>query len=869
MEAILSTKINPPLPVPNLISRPRLIERLLVSRPLTLLSAPPGFGKTTLINEWRTQGKIKFAWLSLDADDNDPQRFIAYFIAALQTVKPEIGAAGALLLQSTAEYKNILTSLLNDLNKLDAPIVLVLDDYHEIHTDSIHDALSFILDHQPASLRLVLSTRNDPPLPLARLRGRGQLTEIRADDLRFTNDETTSFLNQIMGLNLSSADVAALEERAEGWIAGLQMAAVSMHGKADVHVFISTFTGSHQFIGDYLTEEIFIRQPNATQDFLLQTSILDRFCMPLCDTVTQRRSSQDILNELSRDNVFLVPLDNERTWFRYHHLFSEFLRARVRDANELHLRASQWFEKNGYISEAVKHAIAAQDYKAAIRLIKENSPTMIARGEISTFLRWVKSIPFEFVNADARLSLYVAIANFIVGNESRAEQAFRNAETALAQVSGEEHETIRAEIEAMRLSVSIEHGAQPEDIGKAKTLLEIIPKENNLLRASLYFGLGDAYQTTGNIQAAIEAFAESKRIGENHDNPLSTLAAGYEIAELYLEQGQLRKAEAVQRSIIKSIEARVGADAPLPALGGAYIGLGKVQYQRNELADARRSLKKGIDLAKQPGGLGMARRGLLTLAFVAQAEGQEKEAGQIMKQAEELTRNSPRRDAMPRFMIEKVRFWLLQGNLSAPARWAREREQQSALTEIQKIAIARVELARRNAEGLDKAQARLAGLRPEIEAQGRNGLLIQMLMLESLIHHAKKNPEMGMPALEECLALAEPEKYIRLFLDEGKPMLELLGLALREGIAPEYARALIEAFRHGDKPAQPLVEPLSERELEVLGLLNMGASNAVIAKRLVIAVGTVKRHTLSIYQKLGVNSRTQAIARARELNLLQ
>lgn len=869
MNALLDTKLfSPPLPA-KIIPRPRLLARLNEPRPLTLLSAPPGFGKTTLIGEWRAQSKISLAWLSLDVDDNDTSRFIAYFIAALQTVKPDIGAAGALLLQSTADYKNILTSLLNDLNKLDAPIALILDDYHVIHADSIHDALSFILDHQPASLRLALSTRNDPPLPLARLRGRGQLTEIRADDLRFTADEAAAFLNQIMGLDLSDADVAALADKTEGWIAGLQVAAVSMQGKTDLHGFISTFKGSHQFIGDYLTEEIFNRQPGATQDFLLQSSILDRFCAPLCNAVAQTQASQSILEDLSRANVFLVPLDNERTWYRYHHLFSEFLRARLTDARDLHLRASQWFEQNGNVSEAVKHAIAAQDYKAAARLVRENAPSIIAHGEISTFLHWVKSIPSEFVSADARLSLYVATANFIMGNESRAEQAFRNAESALTLVSGDDAETIRAEIEAMRLSVSIEHGAQPEDIEKAKSLLEKIPQKNNLLRASLYFGLGDAYQTTGNIQAAIEAFAESKRIAENHDNPLSTLASGYEIAELYLERGQLRKAEAVQRSIIKSIEARAGADAPLPALGGAYIGLGKIQYLRNELADARRSFEKGLELAKQRGGLGMARRGLLTLAFVAQAEGKEKEASRIMKHAEELTRNSPRRDAMPRFMIEKVRFWLLQGNLSAAMRWAREKEKQFALTEIEQIAIARVEWARREVKGLDKAQERLAGLRPEIEAQGRNGLLIQLLMLESLIHHTKKNQEMGMRALEECLALAEPENYVRMFLDEGKPMLELLGIALREGIAPEYARSLMEAFRHGEKPAQPLVEPLSERELEVLGWLNAGASNPEIAKRLVIATGTVKRHTLSIYQKLGVNSRTQAIARARELNLLQ
>lgn len=867
MESLLETKLfRPPAPT-KIISRPRLLARLDELRPLTLLSAPPGFGKTTLIGEWLDRANPTLAWLALDEEDNHAPRFLAYMIAALQTVRPDIGGAGALLLQSSPTLPSdaILTSLLNDLNKLDAPIILVLDDYHVIHADSIHDILTFTLNHQPTSLRLILTTRADLPFPLAKLRGRGQLTEIRADDLRFTNDEAAAFLNRIMDLNLSSADIAALEEHTEGWIAGLQMAALSMHGKTDLHEFISTFTGNHQFIGDYLTEEVFNRQSQATQNFLLQTSVLDRFCASLCDEITQSQSSAKILDELSRANIFLVPLDQERKWYRYHHLFSEFLRGKMQAPKELHRRASQWFEQNGFASEAIRYAIMADEGETAARLANGQAPTLIARGEISTFLHWVKSIPTEIVNANAKLSLYIAIAKFLLGDEASADLAFRNAEISLTKLTDNAADAIRAEIDAMRLVILIEHGARFEDIERVQVLLRKIPPENSFLRAHLFFGLGDAYDATGDIQSALHAYSESKRVAEGNDNLLSTLTAGYEIAELHLKQGRLRQAETVHQHAIQSIEARAGVDAPLPVLGSAYVGLGKIYYQRNELEQARRVLEKGIALAQKPGGLGMARRGLTTLAFGTQAEGKEKEASQYMRRAEELTRSSPRQDAMPLFMIEQVHLWLLQGNLSAATRWANGKEKQPELTASEQLAIARVGWARK--QDLARVLERLADIRSEIKKQGRNGLLIQILLLESLIHHAQKNPEMAMRALEECFALAEPENYVRMFLDEGKPMLELLGIASRQGIAPEYVRGLLDAFKQRDQRAQPLIEPLSERELEVLALLNLGASNAEIAKKLYIAVGTVKRHTSSIYQKLEVNSRTQAIARAKELGL--
>ena len=878
MEALLSTKFYPPPAPSKIVKRPRLLARLDRPGSLILLSAPPGFGKTTLLGEWRASkgDEISLAWLSLDSDDNDAPRFLAYLIAAVQRIRPEIGIAASMLLQSSpaAPLKTILSSWLNDLSKLDSQVVLVMDDYHVITAQPVHDLVAFILEHQPTALRVIITTRSAPPIPLARWRSRGDLTEIRAEDLRFTPDETEAFLNQLMNLGVSPDDIRALESHTEGWIAGLQMAALAMQGKENVHSLIATFTGGHRFIGDYLAEEVFNRQSPATRDFLLQTSALDRLCAPLCDALTLSQSSQNILDELWRANVFLVPLDDESRWFRYHHLFLEFLRARVQRGNaldiaELHRRASDWFDRNGLFAEAIKHALAAEEYEKAVRLAERHAPVMIASGQVATLIRWMDLLPRTSVETNPRLAVYMATAEFVVGDAKRAERALSHVENSLNQVTGEEAKTIRAEMAAVRLAVSIEQGARPDDIEHAQYLFSHIPRENTFLRAILAYGLGDAYRAVGNMKSAMSAFNESKDIAEAGGNDLAALAARYEIADLLLEQGELHAAETIHRQAIQTTAARIVGDVSLPPLGGVYIGLGKLSLERNDLIHARQDLEKGIRLAEQPGGLGAARHGYLALAFVAQAEGKEKEARHHIRTSEELARHSPRREAFSRLMPDKVRFWLLQGNLAAAARWAREKGGQADLTETEQIALARVWRAQGEPKKLESALQQLGQIRPNIQAQERNGRLVEILLIESLIYHAKERPAQALSALEQCLVLAEPEHYLRTFLDEGQPMLELLGLAAHEGIVPGYVKELMEAFMQGTKPAQPLVEPLSQRELDVLALLADGASNREIAEKLVIAVGTVKRHTLSIYQKLGINSRARAIVRARELNLLR
>jgi LuxR family maltose regulon positive regulatory protein len=878
MHPLLTTKLFPP-PVPGqLLSRQRLLARLDEHYPIILVSAPPGFGKTTLIIDWlKRHPDMPTGWLSLDEDDNALPQFLAYLASACQSAVPSVGGASLLLLGSSPvlDAKAVLSTLINDLSSLDRGLVLVLDDYHRIHSPDVHQAIDYLLDHLPGTLRVVLATRGDPPLHLARLRGRGVLLQVGVADLRFTLDETRLLLSQFAGLRLSDADLEALQARTEGWVSGLQMAALSIRTSEYPSAWIATFTGSQRFIGDYLAEEVFNQQTERIRGFLLHTSILDRLCAPLCDALMGWEESGEILERLMTENLFLVPLDDRGTWYRYHHLFGEFLNDRLDRSSRvpeqvLHTRACDWYARNGYILEAVRHALRAGQPERAASLVQEDAANRIARGEIAHLLSQVELLPVDQIRSNPRLSLYLGIARFMAGALELAEGSFRDAESSVALLPSEEAGGVRAEIEAFRLGVSIEREVRPGDIERGERLLAKIHPENHLLRATLFHGLGHAYLASEDLKAALEAFAESKRVAEASQNLLSELITGYEQAEIYLAMGQLHQAESVYRQALAKIERQVGGQAPVPIMGGTYIGLGKLLYERNELQAAREQLERGIQLAKQPGGLGLSRHGLLSLAFVALAQARRAEANRHLQKTEELVRNSPRSDALSRFVPEKIRFWLLAGNLKAAGYWAEEIETKPSRTAAEEIALARVWLVQGGAERLAKAIKILDERGRQAASLGRAGTWIEVQLLKALVFHALGQDWLALPELEICLRQAEPENYVRLFLNEGKPAFELLALVHRRGVAPEYVQRLLSALGESNRKTtvQPLVEPLTNRELQVLALLAEGNSNAQIGDRLVITSGTVKRHTLSIYQKLGVNSRTQAIALARELNLL-
>jgi LuxR family maltose regulon positive regulatory protein len=957
-DSLIQTKLTAPPPRSAVVARPRLLARLDAGLrgPLTLIAAPAGFGKTTLLATWLRQNeKLKIenekssaesdhsqfsivnsqfnvAWLSLDAADNDPLRFWRYLLSALDLLQPGIAAPFLANIQAfqPASLRAMLhpegTRLLNALGALPADALLVLDDYHVIDAPAIHQALTFLLDHMPPRLHLVIASRTDPPLPLARMRARHQLTEIRAADLRFGPDEAAAFLNDVMGLGLAAAEVAALEARTEGWITGLQLAALSMQRRGDRPGFIAALRGSHRSILDYLVDEVIDRQSENVRAFLMQTSILDRMCGPLCDAVLLRRTenqeprtdpdksgsrfsvpdSQLILEKLERANLFVVPLDEERRWYRYHQLFAEALAHRLEQTQPesaaiVHGRASAWYEAQGMPDDAIRHALAARDVARAARLLDQHAQTAIMRGEAATLLRWLDAIPGDQVRVSPRLCIAAGWAHFIAlnagGRMERIEPALQDAERALAELSdlsSLERDQLLAEVHGLRATIAIEQGDTARGIVLAQAALDRLGPSNLFLRGSLSYSLGDTYRAHGDTRAAIQAFTDARALGETSGSLVTALLTALDLTEVLIEHGQLRLAAATCQEALSLAERLAGyGDQAVPLAGAVKIGLAKILYEWDELHKARTLLEAGIKLARQPGGLGIARHGVLALAFVEQALGQIDHARALAEEAEQLARASPRGDALPRLWPAKVRLWLAQGNLSAARAWADKcgydpDRPPPYPEELTYGGLARVYLAQPTAAALRKAGVLVSSALAVAEARGRSGHVIDLLLLQALILRAQGKIEPALASLARSLALAEPEGYVRTFVDAGAALVPLLRSSRARGIAPAYVTRLLNALelkieneklkkapdRFEDPHFQFSIlnsqfEALTPRELEVLHLLAAGLSNAEIAERLIITVGTTKRHVLHIYGKLEVRSRAQAIVRARELGLVE
>ena len=874
---LLTTKLYIPPPRPDLAPRPRLIERLNAGlhHKLIFISAPAGFGKTMLLSEWthqrggRVTPPLQVAWVSLDKSDNDPARFWAYFVAALQTVQANVGEATLAALRSPQPppIEILLTGLINEIAAIPAPFVLALDDYHLIEAQPIHEALTFLLDHLPPQMHLVIATRADPPLPIARLRARGQLTELRADDLRFTVEEATGLLNEVMGLNLSAADMNALEARTEGWIVGLQMAALSMRGRKDVSAFIKAFSGSHRFVLDYLVEEVLDQQPGDVQEFLLRTSILERMTAPLCDVITDRDDSQSILESLEAANLFLVPLDDERHWYRYHHLFSDLLCSRLEHTQPnqvptLHRQASEWYEQNGLIAEAVGHALAASDFERATRLIERAAWSMLARCEMATLLGWLDALPDDLVRSRSQLGILRAWALAITGQWDDVEACLSS--MALSSVEGEAA-AVRAYIAGVR-------GDVPRTIQLAQQAQEQLPRDNLFLRSQAVLSLGIAYFSNGEPVAASRALSEAITLSQAAGQTYVTLAAMMALGHVQEKQGLLRQAAHTFHEALEL--AAVHGARPLPVAGMAYVGLAEVLYEWNDLDGALRHAMEGIRLTKLGGFTSYLLAGYARLVQAYQARGEVKRALEVLGKAEQLVR---RHDyAYMRGVIAglRARLWVVQGNLTPASQWAQARRVSSvdeldSAGEIEQMTVARVLIAQdRSSEALEL----LTWLLEAAQVVERMESVIKIMTLKTLAFQAQGNLDGALSVLEQALSLVEPEGYVRTFVDEGEPMARLLRHALSQGIAPNYVAKLLAAFGEEvqvtPSAMKSLIEPLSERELEVLRLIVAGLSNPEIARELVIAVSTVKSHVNHIYGKLGVESRTRAVARARELGLL-
>ena len=905
-DVLLATKLYVPQPQPGFVSRARLVTALeggLAAR-LVLICAPAGAGKTALLADWARSGRRPVAWLSLDEADNDPARFWRHTVAALGRVRPEIAERVAPLLgpPGPPSFEGLVTALINELAAQagDEEVLLVLDDYHLIDAQPVHASLTFLLEHLPVGLHLVLASRIDPPLLLARLRAGRQLAELRAQDLRFTADEAATMLREAIGADLPGAEVAALTARAEGWAAGLHLAALSLRGQADTAGFVAAFNGSHRFVLDYLTEEVLRQQSEPVRRFLLETSVLDQLSGALCDAVTGRADSQAMLEAIERANLFLMPLDEVRGWWRYHQLFADLLRARLQQEQPgrlagLHRAAAEWCDAHGLVDETIRHALAAGDAAWAARLIERHYDTLFRRVEGATVDRWVKALPEELLRSRPRLLLAQAVGTLMAGHVDHVDPLIAAAERALEAGGDDSFEP---------------------SVGRSASLFANLPACIALVRAHLAHRRGDAAgMDTFTRQARAHLSEDDRALGliadwdlamadwvrgrlaEAEDRLVKVVAEQQAAGERYLavrpacDLGQVRQARGRLDTALSAyqhgLQIAVGAGRPLPPAGVALVGMAEVFYERDDLSAAAQHATEGVALCRQLAYTQPLATGLATLAWIRHAQGSQNEALQLIEEAGQAGPDPELGRFFYPVSARRARLLLALGNAEAAARWASERglgpdDEPDYAQEREYLVLARVLLAQdRPAEAL----ALLERLHAAATAQGRTGSVMEIQALRALALAARGDRAAALDALAGALALARPQGYVRVFADEGAPMHALLTQLAghrgqqpaARGITPGYLAALARASRRA--PAAPpsgraaaaphgLAEPLTDRELDVLRLIAAGKSNQRIAYELVVTLDTVKKHVSHVLGKLGAANRTEAVTRARDLGVI-
>jgi LuxR family transcriptional regulator, maltose regulon positive regulatory protein len=922
--SLLATKFYFPPPRSEQVRRLRLLARLdeSLTCKLALVAAPAGYGKSTLVGEWITKiSDVKIGWLSLDDGDNDPARFLNYLITAIQKAEPGTGERALAMLYSprTASTKalsaeTLLDILVNDLVQIPEPIVLVLEDYHVIQTGSIHQSISYLLDHLPPNVHLVLISRAEPPLPLARLRVRGQLVEIRTNDLRFTNEETDEFLNRSMRLNLDFEKVALLSKRTEGWIAGLQLAAVSMLSRDDLDVFINEFTGSNRYVMDYLVEEVLQQQPDHIQKFLHFTCPLNRLCAKLCDEIMAeafdlmgqtgaeltRNESASILSALERANLFIIPLDDRQEWYRYHRLFADLLRKRLGLANpeveqRIHHRASRWFEQTGNISEAIDHSFSAEDFDRAASLIEQTAESTLMRSETGLLLNWVEKLPKPLILTRPKLGIFHALALII------SSQKYDDVKAQLDQIQETAAEgELDGEVATLRGLLTMLQGNLKDSILLSRRALECLGEEQLLFKSLATDNLGMCYVLSGDMPSAVQAFEEAVMLARRSGNIMMAAGALSNLAGLQYLQGHMREAWSNYKKIL-DLSTDTGGRR-LPVAGKALTGLGELAREWNDLEAAANYLSKAVELLSEFVEIGLVVC-YLSLARVRQSQGDWEKAWKLLSKAQELAQESRSIPIDDRLVeVAQALFWIREGNYEQATSWVQKRKlDDDVLTELSSSAgslgfemiepeyltLARLLIAQ---DQPDKALNILSTLQVIDEQKERGRRLVEVLCLQAIAFQAKGEVDTALSVLQRALALAKPEGFVRTFIDEGEPVLRLLSLAIQRGIEPGYATRLLEAMQTKQSPSHEptkpsatpayspapfpgkpdpgLVEPLSRREIEVLQYIELGLSNAEIGARLVISLSTVKGHTANIYSKLGVNSRTQAVLKAKQLGIL-
>lgn len=896
---ILNTKFYIPNTRAKLIHRDRLINKLNqgIHRKLSLISAPAGFGKTTLVTEWlsdlqfnaenQTQIHNCVAWLSMDEGDNDPVQFLNYFIEALKRadgIADTIGQKAINMLQSPQppSFETILTSVINEITSIPDRIILILDDFHLVENQSIHDAVTFFFKHQPKNFHLVIVTREDPHLSLSRLRTRTQLTELRAIDLKFSSEETTEFLNQIMNLNISEEDISILDSRTEGWIAGLQLAAISMQGHTDISNFVQSFTGSHRFVLDYLIEEVLKHQPKQVRDFLLLTSILDRLTGSLCDALTNENNGQQTLENLEQANLFIIPLDDERQWYRYHHLFADLLRQRSRQIipdqlPELHRRASLWYDHLGYRVEAIDHALHSADYLRAIELINLDVEGNYEDVALLTLQRWLTAIPENLIMAHPPILLLKAWYLFNIGQIETADQSLMDV-TQLIETSDQLSDPMRAALSGRALAIRAFIASLRGDFAGSEQFsrqsLDLLPAAEQAWRSSVTITLGEAYAAQGQIADAQHFRAEALRLSQSAGNPFIIMIANLNLTETLWQRGQIM---AVLEICEHQMQFATDHNLNETPIIGWLLGIwGAALAEMNQLDKALELSQKSVELAEHGQDMFYIGNSYLYRVRVLFAAGDRYAVDNILQEIAHTDALAPLVTAQ--VSAWQIRIWLAEGKLDIAAQWLNENNlnvdgELPYVHEADYVAVARVLLALGR---LDSASDLLTRLQEVAEVGGRNLRVIELLILRALAAQANEDLPQALALIEQALILGESRGLIQVFVDEGSDLARLLYTAIKQDILPTYAQRIIAAFPI-ETPLPTTVqalsedewiEPLTDRELEILQLVAEGLSNQEAGNRLYLSANTVKAHLRNIYGKFGVNNRTQAVAKGRSLGII-
>jgi LuxR family transcriptional regulator, maltose regulon positive regulatory protein len=882
-DRLLKTKFHIPARRAGDLPRLRILDILQAglseNRRLTLVSAPAGYGKTTLITDWihSLPSDYRPAWLSLDEGDNETTRFLGYWISAFRRIDETLGrdVESMLGMAQILPPAAVMDTLINELVGLEIPIVMVLDDYHVITNPALHESLEYFIEHQPAHVHLVMTTREDPPLPLARMRTRRQMTEIRAHHLRFSTEEAGLFFNQSMRLNLEMESVNSLEKRTEGWAAGLQLAAMALQNLPNPQDFIQTFRGSHRYILDYLAEEVLRQQDEEIRNFLFQTAVLEKFCAPLCNAVTGGSNSQDVLAHLEQANLFIIPLDDERIWYRYHHLFADYLRTGLSTSEQalLQVKASHWYEENDLVFEAVKYAFLSGNLEMAADVIERviQKASAWTGGEITTLVGWLDALPVQLLRSRPVLCLHASRAWFIAGRIELSEKYLDLVEQSLEEGSatGLHSGKLLALAAERRAALAVLRGDLHVAIERAAYAQSQLPEEELYDRARARAMLGLAYGLSGDLEKASHLLIKVSDIAHTAGVSFMTLVTRCEAALLQMIQGRLNLAGQTVRQAVELV-----GEKQLPSLGFAWYVLAEIAWERDELSAAEQYLTDGMELSRQGVLIDDLRYQLLSLARLKRSGGHLAPAMAAMEQAHSIVETF----GIPRLVIlsgaHRARIQLANDLSDRANQWAQHYQELrnshpvEYTREYEDLTLARVHMA--NGE-YDRALEILSPLFEQAEAAGRIRTCIEATILLSLVAQARHKTTLALNWLVKALTLAEPEGFLRLFLDEGTQVAQLLPRVRHE--APRFVDRLIQAFLSQAQAANQktgndrLIAPLSEQEIRVLKLIIAGESNQEIAEELVISVGTAKWHVHNILQKLGVNNRPQAIARARELGI--